>query len=1097
MKQNFYFSGRMLILLTGILLTLFRVYAQETTGSLRGRITDAGGQPLPGVTVQAVHTPSGTRYGTATTPDGRYNLSGLRVGGPYRLEASFIGMETQREDNIQVMLGQVQQVNIALKTGARKLNELQVTATKTGPRTNGAGRNINREELRNMPTISRSIQDVTRLVPQGSKDNTFMGSNFRYNNVTIDGAVNNDAIGFSPSLGGATGTSGMPGSSTRTNPVSMDAIQDMQVYLAPYDVKIGNFTGGSINAVTRSGTNQLEGSVYVYGRNATLTGADRAGDGRKMPAAFYDYQAGLRLGFPIIKNKLFFFTNTEVTGRQDPVQQEAGSKTSSGVLSETDAQQIQEALRARYGIDPGTYGQYNATGRSLKFFNRVDWNINDNNHLAVRNNTIFSDAVQLERDQQNFRFAGIAFKQTNNQQSTVAELNTRINSRLSNNVIAGFSTIHDYRDPTSNPAFPQVQIVGRTPGSTIFLGTDREASIFNMKQRTLELTDNFRWDLGKHHLLFGTHNELYKITYGFVNAWNGRVDYPSVNDFLNNNPSRVRGSYNYFNNDRGYILQHPGAVFNINFYSLYAQDEIQINDRFRITPGIRFDMAHIPNKPDLSEKVSSAVSDKYKGTTFDYRPLNQLDNGYLGKVQVSPRLGFSYDLLEDKSLVLRGGAGLFTGRIPFAWIGYAYYNTGDTYGAYDQRTDNGSGVFIPGTDPLRPGNNGIADFARQNGQPVSNPNAGKTQVDLIDNNFMMPQVFRGSVGVDYTSRSGFRYSIEGIYTQVIKDVMFQQVNLKDNPAYNTYDTAADRRLQPVFPSGGINPAFANAYLLSNTTMGYRYSLTGQVSRKFPGGLNASVAYTYGMSKDVSNGVRNSMESNWQLNQALNPNAPKLAFSNFDIRHRIVATVSYSVTWQQHLRSTFSLFGSFQSGSPYTYGFVNYTAQNTPQQVSLAYIPYAAEAVNFFAPYTEAGRKTVTAAEQANAFNAFIDKDSYLSHRRGSFTERNGGRTPWNNNVDFRFMQDFMIARKGGKHAHMITFTWDILNLTNLLNSQWGWVYFSPNTYNSTASVGLVPFIPGRASQGYPLYNFQDPGKPYSVDFLQSRWQMQMGLRYSF
>jgi hypothetical protein len=661
--------------------------------------------------------------------------------------------------------------------------------------------------------------------------------------------------------------------------------------------------------------------------------------------------------------------------------------------------------------------------------------------------------------------------------------------------VVGYTVIHDYRTPLSDPAFPQVQIVGRTPGATIFLGTDREASIFNMKQRTVEITDNLSWTLGKHHLLLGTHNELYRITYGFVNSWNGRVDYASIADFLDNRPSRVRGSYNYLNNDRNYILSHPGAVFNINFLSAYVQDEIQVNERLKVMPGIRFDYAMLPVSQPLSEKTRNAFTDVYYGNTFFYTPLNKISNNYLNTVQASPRLGFNYDLKTDRSLVLRGGAGLFTGRIPFAWLGYAFYNTGDSYGAYDQRVDNGTSQFQTGSDPLKYSKEGIAAFARQNAQIIHDPNAGKTQIDVVDNKFVMPQIVRASLALDYTDKAGFKYSLEGIFTKVIKDVKFQQVNIKDNPTYYTYDTSRFLRNQPVYPSGGVNAQIANAYEMSNTSKGYRYSVTAAVDRKFRNGLDIGLAYTYGMAKDISNGVRNSMESNWQLNQALIPNDPQLAYSNFDIRHRIVSNIAYRIHWHNNWLTVLSLFIHAQSGSPFTYGFVNYTAQNTPQQISLAYIPYASEAVNFFMAFRDASGNEVSAAEQAKQFNDFIDQDKYLRTRRGTFTERNMGRTPWNTQADLHLSQDFGLNI--GRHPHVISLTCDIINITNLLCKQWGKVYFSPNTYNSTGSIGLLPYIPGRTSQGYPLYQFLDPGRPYSIDFFSSRWQMQLGVRYSF
>ncbi|MBN9384142.1 MAG: TonB-dependent receptor [Chitinophagaceae bacterium] len=1074
---------------------------QDTGGRLEGSVKDSAGNSLAGAVLTLTHQPTGTVYAGQALSNGLFYFSGLRIGGPYQLTASYVGWKNVVLDGLQVRLGDPLRVEVLFSQPADQLQEVVVSGKKAGNRVGryGSGTNITSAQIQQMPAVSRSLQDITRLVPQGSRDNSFQGTNYRYNNFTIDGAINNDAIGFSPSAGGQTGTSGQPGSSTRTNPISLDAIADMQVELAPYDVRIGNFTGGNINAVTKSGANNVSGSVYFYGRNAAITGKDPAGGGSKTPSAFHDLQTGFSVGLPLIKNKLFWFTNEEITRRNDVIQQGAGSSASAAILSLDDAVKINQTLKDRYNFDGGTYGNYEAYARSNKIFNRIDWNISSAHQLAIRNNTVTSESINMERDQQDFRFGSIAYKQTNNQTSTVVELKSRWSNIWSNSFTAGYSAIHDYRDPLSDPAFPQVQIVGRTPGSTIFLGTDREASIFNMKQNTIEITDNADINLGKHHLTAGTHNELYNITYGFVNAWNGRVDYPSIEDFLAGNPNRVRGSYNYVNNTREYILSHPGAKFHINFYSLYIQDEIRVDPRFTVTLGMRADYVDVPHKQILSDKTRNALTDTYYGTTYTYTPLRNITGHYFNGVQLSPRIGFRAELLDDRRLILRGGGGVFSGRIPFAWLGYSFYNNGDTYGAYDQRTDNGSSVFASGSDPLRyDKTNGIASFATQNGQVADQVNAGKTQVDVVDNHFSMPKVFRVSLAADYTDDLGIKYSIEGIYSKTIKDVMFQQVNLKDNPSYYIYDSAITLRKQPVFPSGGVNSVFANAYEMSNTSLGHRFSITGKVSKTFPFGMTLMAAYTYGQSKDVSNGIRNSMESNWQLNQSLNPNNPTAANSNFDIRHRIVVNAGYTIDWSKTNKSRVVFFFSAQSGSPFTYGFLNYTIQNTPQQVSLAYIPQRSEAVNFFADYVQNG-VTVTAGQQAEAFNKFIDANAYLRGRRGNFTGRNEGRTPWNNQLDFRLEHSFSFAtgKASSRRNQQITFTWDIINLTNLLNKDWGWVYFSPNTYNSTASVGLVPYIPARSSQGSPLFQFVDPGKPYSVDFFNSRWQMQAGVRYSF
>lgn len=1082
------------MLLFCLLALPFNGMTQETSGGIAGKVTDEKGAPLEGADIIAVHIPSGTPYPVSSLKDGRYRIPGMRPGGPYTITVSKPGMAEMQFDNVSIKLGEPLLLNIVMKAGVAQLKEIEITGGRrraTSANTYGAGQNIGRDRIRNMPTISRSLQDMTRLVPQGSKDNSFGGTNFRYNNVTIDGAVNNDAIGFSPSLGGQSGTSGQPGSSTRTNPVSLDAIEDIQVYLAPYDVKIGNFTGGSVNAVTRSGTNKWSGSIYGFGRNNSFIAKDKKGSSGKMPDSFEDYQAGFRLGFPIVKNKLFFFTNMELTRRTDPVLQKAGMPETAAILSENDAAAIIDATKNRYSaFDPGTAGAFNTSSQSEKFFSRVDWNINAKHQLSLRNNTIFSKAVHMDRDQQDFRFTSMAFEQVNDQNSTVAELKSRISSSTSNSLVAGFTFVKDRRDPLSNPNLPQVQIMGRAPGTTIYMGTDREASIFNMRQRTLEISDNFTWSNGKHTFLFGTHNEFYHINYGFVNSWNGRVDYLSIEDYIANRPYRVRGSYNYINNTRDYILANPAAVFDVNLYSVYAQDEIQLTDKIKITPGLRADYTHLPTRPELTDKVKNAPDDPYFGTSYYYTPLSRLTGRYFNRVQISPRIGVRYDIRGDQSLVLRGGAGIFTGRVPFAWLAYAYYNNGRTYGSFDQRAENKP--FTPGSDANKPGHNGIADFVEQNGVVINNPNAGKTQVDLIDNDFTMPKVLRASLALDYTTAGQWKLGLEGLITKTLKDVFFQQVNITDNPVYHNYDK--DKQ-QPIY-SGTIYPAFSNAYLLSNTSKGFRYSITATVSKTIAPGLNASGAYTYGESKDVFNGVRNSMESNWQLNQALNPNNAGLAWSNFDIRHRMVFNVDYRRAWNEKWISSLHLFLSAQSGSPFTYGIVNNSIQGLPQQVSLAYIPQVNEAEDFFADYIDAAGNAITAAQQAAAFNNYVDGNSYLRSRRGKFTERNAGRTPWNVQADLHFVQEFHF---GGKADNFLSFTVDVINLTNLINANWGIQYFSPNTFNATASTGLVPTLypPQQNAEHGPVYRFSDPGQPYAVDYFGSRCQVQLGLRYTF
>ncbi|MBZ4035460.1 carboxypeptidase regulatory-like domain-containing protein [Flavobacterium sp. 17A] len=1060
-----------------MLLTVGSIFAQITTSSLSSKVND-GTTAVIDADVTLTHLPTNAVYRTTTDKQGRFSFENLNAGGPYELEIKSKDTKDYSNAQIHLALGDNDLPTIVVgKADNNVLEEVVITSSKPSSKNNGT--NINEKQVNGLPLINRGIQDVTKLVPQSS-NNSFAGTNFRYNNVTIDGSINNDAIGFSPSLGGQSGTSGMPGSSTRSNSISLDAIQDIQVYIAPYDIKLGNFLGGSVNAVTRSGTNTVSGSIYSYGRSAALTGPNNAGDGSKMPKAFGDYQIGFRLGLPIVKDKLFFFTNMEYAERTDPIFYNAGQTDANGKLTSlvdnATAEQISNFVKANYNFDPGTYDQYNNFAKSQKFFNKLDWKINDKHSISLRNNTVVSQATNLERDAANFRFSSMDFTQKNQSISTVLELKSHFNSQWSNSFIASYSAIKDYRDPKSNNImFPQTEIGYN--GGTIFLGNDREATVFNMKQNTAEITDNLTYKTGNHTLLFGTHNEFYDINYGFVNALNGRVSYKSLTDFFNKLPTRVRGTYPFDGSTRDEIFDNPYAKFKVNLYSVYAQDEIRVGSRLKVTPGVRVDYTDIPNKPNLSPQVQNSPADPNYGTTYTYTPLSQIKNNFFSTALVSPRVGFTYNVDEDKTFVIRGGSGIFTGRIPFAWLGYAYYNDGVGYGSYDKNNLTAAQVAAAG-DPLATG--GL------NGYHDATP---KVQADLVDNKFKMPAVLRNSLAFDKTV-DGYKFTVEGIYTKVIRDLEFQQVNKTDNPTYFSYDT---NHQMPIY-AANINSAFSNAYLLSNTDKGYRYSITEMISKTYDFGFNFMVAYTYGDSRDITNGIRNSMESNFQMNQSLTPNNPQLATSNFNIKHRIVSNVGYGVKLASNNTLTANVYFNAQSGNPFSWGFVNSTIAGTGQAAGLAYIfKDAAEAAKYIG-VNNAGVPSATAAQQVADYEAFINGNDYLKSRRGTFTQRNGDTTPWNIQADLKLMDEIQVTKVG---TFQISFS--MANIGNLINKDWGRSYFVPNTYNSTANIGLTKSGNlGGVATGDPTYTFQKPtSTPYTVDQLASRFQGQLGVRYSF
>lgn len=853
-----------------------------------------------------------------------------------------------------------------------------------------------------------------------------------------------------------------------------------------YDVRKGNTIDEKRQEAVRDSSDRLKADIHLSGSSAAITGKDRVGTLGKMNSDYYDYSSGLQLSFPVVQGKLYFFGNETLDGGRTPSQYYVGSTETQHILSSSDADAITSFLNSRYGaaFDAGTAAEFVPRYHSKKFNNGIDWLINGANKLTLFSNITLSKSEYLNRDGQGFRFSSMAYDQVKNEIETGLQWSSAFSESLHADFSASYISIKDRRDPLGNANMPQVQIAGRTPGTLIFLGTDREASIYDSDQKVWTFDANIRWTFDEHDFLFGTQNELRDITFTYLSGWNGRIDYLSIEDFLNSNPYRVRGGYNYTNSSRQYILDNGGSDFNLNNFNVYIQDKIQVNKQLTVTPGLRANMVYLPTRPQLSDKVKDIWADPNFGTTYSYTPLNRIDNKFLNRVDLLPRIDIDFDLFADKSLIIRAGAGIFTGELPISWLAYAYRHTGDLYGDYSQRADDEP--FSPNLDPLKPGQEGIADYIGQTGVILNNPNSGSTELDLIDNEFEMPKFFKTSLGIDYTV-AGWKFGIEGMYQKTMKDILFQQVNVKDNPLWYGFDT---EHRQPVY-TGSVDPRFSSIYLMSNTKEGYQYYLKATVNKEFDFGLLFDAQYTYGESKDIKAGTNSSMEANRQLTASLIPNNPELAYSNSDIRHQIAAKVAYNMQWGKAGKTNVSLILDAKSGTPFTYGIVNHNIQGNSQYVSLIYIPTRDEAIRFFKD-----ADGVTAQQQADAFNKFIDGDDYLKGKRGEFTERNAGRTPWNVRADLCLSHEFVTNKE---KMQSLTVSMDVINLTNLLSKSWGKQYFTSETFNSTASVGLVPVLPfpQQNADNYPVYTFDEPGSPYSIDYFASRARLQFGIKYSF
>ncbi len=1062
--------------------------AQETTASLSGTVTDIQKLPVAGASVIVKHEPTGYSTGTQTNNKGIFVIPNLKPGGPYTLIISFTGYREQKMENLQLTLGDNPGNTITLQVAGNNLQEVVITATG---KAHAAGLVVGRTQLTTLPTLGRSLSDFTRLTPQ-SNNNSFAGTNFRYNNITLDGAVNNDAIGFSNSFGGVSGggQSGTSGSGSRTNPYSLDAIQEVQVQLAPYDVKLGNFTGGSVNAVTKSGTNELHGSVYGFGRNQALVGKSVDGLKSSIGSQFHDYQYGASLGGPIIKNKLFFFVNGEITRRQEPTFYNAGDP--GAAIDIPTAKAITDFMKTRYNYDPGTYGAYTIATSSDKLFGRIDWNINSRNSLMLR--AIYTNGYgqNLERTSTNFQFSSTDFTQHDKNLNLAAELKTKFNNNLSNNLILTYVNVHEYRDfPGALSPFVDIG------SGKVWLGTWREASVYNMRQKTFEVTDNITWTKGIHKFTFGTHDEFYNLTYGFINSWNGRIEYADTSKFFKDQPARIRGAFTYDNakNNRDDLYNNPTGQFNVNLLSAYAQDEITLKRNFKITPGFRIDYPFVNKQPALDPAVTGTKEYISANPTFTHTPWADLNNKWLGQVTVSPRLGFNYDIKGDQSLVLRGGTGIFVGRMPFAWLGYAYTLTGTTYGNIDYKPANNQAVPLA-IDPTH-----LKDTVTKYGGTAA---ANTREVDIIDNHFKLPAIWRSSLALDIKFARVYKLTLDAMYTKTIWDVKFQQINIKDTSAY----FSSGPNQSPVYLGGKMNNDFSNVYFLTNTKEGYRYNFTVQLSkantrlRLNHHSLITSwmAAYTYGLSKDVSNGIRNSFQSNYELNPAVVPGNAQLAYSNFDMRHRIVANASLGLQWNEHQATSLAFFFSAQSGSPYSFIYSSSPNPfNNASNANLIFIPKDQSQINLADVKDGNGNITYSAAQQWTDLDRFINNDSYLKKHRGEYAARNGARTPWNSELDLKLMHEF----KFGK-SHSIQVSFDVFNFLNMLNNDWGHITFVTNVNNYTAN--LLKFVndangvaPGKGNY-VPTLNFNKPpatGHYYTVDPISSRWQGQLGVRYSF
>ena len=1071
----------------------FVMKAQVTTSTMNGIVKNLKGEELLGATVTAVHQPTGTAYTTTSKKSGNYYIANMNPGGPYVVTVSFVGYKTISRDITSLDLGETSVQNFSLSETTNDLKEVVITAA---PRVSTTGKGgtetgIGRDKMQNLPSVGRNIADYLRYVPQakitGDGGISLAGQNNRYNSFYIDGAVNNDVFGLS--------ASGTNGGQTGIAPISIDAIDQFQVVLSPYDPSIGNFTGGGINAITKSGTNEFHGSVYHLFRNQNLSGKTPNVD-KSVAAKLADFAnktTGFRLGGPIIKNKLFFFLNGEIQRDERPQPVDLSRYLGNSSLAQIDA--LGSFLKTTYGYDPGGFRDNPEVVEANRIATKLDWNINNKNKLSLsyrynygfRNNTARSSNTAI-----NFYNNGVSFPSTTNSGSL--ELNSRLKGSTNNKLLVTFTNVVDDRGAIGSP-FPRVTI--RDGAANIIFGTEEFSTGNYLKQNNVALFDVFKFYKGKHSFLVGTDNEFSKSTNIFIRQNYGSYQFDSLSGFLNGLKARQY--------DRSYSLLDPGkagdesvnaaAKFNTVRLGFFIGDEIKVNDQFTLTLGLRADNTKFITTP----KTDRFFNDTALAKISNFYDLKGARSGQINdpKWSLNPRIGFVYKLPEE-SITIRGGVGTFTGRVPLVWPGGVYNNNGISVGGFRA---TGAQAVVFKADPFNQYN------ASDVGITIPSPSG---QVDLLSNDFRLNKVFRSSLGIDKQLGKRWKLTLEGIFTKNMNEIDYKRVDilppsLKSVGAdvRDVYTTGTAPAVIPL-RSNNTNP-YNGIYLLSNNDdkNGYSFNFTTTLDRSWDNNWSFNANYTYGKSVVKNEGTSSQNNSQWRFMEAVNGrNSIGLSRSDYDLGHRISAFASKKFKYlNNRLATTVSLVYNGQSGNPYSYTTAGSLVRDNASGDGndLLYIP-TTDQINGMTFLTNtigtgANAVTFTPQQQRDAFNQFIENDKYLSKRRGEYAERNGARLPFTHVLDLKIQQDFNI--KFGSKTYSLQLTYDMFNFTNFLDRNAGKQFFIANDQSNLLT--FASYV--SATNLTPQYRFTPRTTPvYNISdgvFNSSRWSSQIGLRLSF
>lgn len=1072
--------------------------AQVTTASMSGTVMFQD-EPVIGATVLAVHEPSGTNYGTITNVDGRFSLQGMRTGGPYKVTISYVGYQSAVYSGITLQLGENYNLNVKLKESSETLDEIVITAAKTKFNTEktGATTNISSSQITSLPTINRSISDIARLSPYAS-DMSFAGGDGRSTNFTVDGANFNNNFGLSDNLPGG------------GNPISMDAIEEVQVVIAPFDVRQTNFIGGGINAITKSGTNTFKGSAYTYFQNQNMRGNSIDGEDLGARAKESKTIYGATFGGPIIKNKLFFFANVEVEKQPQQVikwraRTEGEQPDENNYISRTtlsDMQKVSDFLRDKYGYDTGSATNFPADEKNLKLLGRIDWNITNGHKLSVRYNYTKNTAWNAPNANsmdggsgsrlyntsrvgyQSMSFANSMYSQDNKVSSVSADLNSRFSDKISNQLLFTYTDIEDMRGTNSSP-FPFIDILAGkdAEGNQImepYMSAGYELFTYNngVKNKITSVIDNFTYFAGDHKITAGISFEHQLASNAYMRNGTGYYRYSSLDDFLNGAaPETFAWTYGYNG------VSDPKAQVTFNQIGFYAQDEWNIRPNVKLTYGIRFDDLIFDNS-DLQR--NDAIYDLDFGG-------KHIDTGKWPKsrMQISPRVGFVWDVFKDNSLKVRGGTGIFTGRLPLVFFTNMPTNSNMVQNAvvfgtkyengiavsHDSRLDQLAGGMITNVD----------DAIKKFGLPttIENPVAG-SKISGVKDNFKMPQIWKTSLAVDYQLPTSFPLSVTGefIYNKNINAVTLENINIKD-PSNWEHFNGADNRL--IYPSDYTYVSGKNAVVLTNTSKGHGYTANVTVNAQPVEDLNMMLAYTHTESKEISGLPGSDPVSTWQGMLTIDgPNFATVQRSRYVVPDKVIAAVNYNLPFRHKglLRKTsLNLFYSGYSASGYSFAYTN-DMNGDGINNDMMYIPKDDSEIKF---KNEADR---------TAFWNFVDQDSYLKNHKGEYAEAYAARAPWVHRFDLRITEDFSF--KAGKTEHHFQLSLDFMNIGNMINSKWG---VMKNASSSNGSRILK--YEGMDDNKTPIFsmykiNGEYPTETYSYNRIYTEcWKMQVGIRYIF